>query len=180
MKQIAYLGVYDLNGAYAGGLLVCNQRGLPVDFRYVEPIKPTRLQELIYGAALRRYIMVEAIGAGLLKECAANYTVTFVDDEVFFELLERCKAPIVKVGKSSHEPLEEIGMWENMFGEGVVFQAKEGDAPIRLVFPEGDNGFIEGFMKDVSVLAETLDLLEPLERIKHAVEEIGKAHGEAK
>ena len=180
MKQIAYLGVYEHDGSYAGGLLVCNQRGLPIDFRYVEPIKPTKLQELIYGAALRRYIKVEAIGVGLLQSCAANYTATFVDDEIFFELSDRCKSPIVKVEKSKNDPLAEAGKWENLNGEGVVFQAKEGDNPISLHFADVDNGSIEKFMQDFSSLAETLDILEPLERVKRAIVEIGKSNGEVK
>jgi hypothetical protein len=177
MKQLAYLGVYELGGgAFAGGLLVCDNRGLPVDFRYVEPIKPTQLQRLIYGEALRRYVMVEAIGAGLLKDCEANYSVAFVDDELLFELLERCKAPIIKLVKSSRQPLDEMGKWENN-GHGIEFQAADGESPVSLSFPEGAIVAVDDFMKDLAGLSETLNILEPIERVKKAVVEVGKMNG---
>ncbi|HDS30020.1 MAG TPA: hypothetical protein ENN67_03155, partial [Firmicutes bacterium] len=46
---------------WTGGLLVTDERGLPLDFRYVEPIKPSKLQKLIYGDSLTRYLKLDAI-----------------------------------------------------------------------------------------------------------------------
>ena len=137
MKQVAYLGVYELDGGgFAGGLLVCDDRGLPVDFRYVEPIKPTKLQRLIYGAALRRYLLVEAIGGGLLKECNATYGLTFVEDDLLIELGGQCSSPMVCLERTELAPLKALGEWERVAGNGITYQASNSGAPVHLRFSD--------------------------------------------
>ena len=179
MKNIAYLGVYELdNGYFAGGLMVCDHRGLPVDFRYVEPIKPTKLQRLIYGGALRRYLMVEAIGAGLLKECNSNYELAFVDDALLLELSEHCRVPVVRIEHTNHHPLKARGDWVRVDGNGITFQALNSGAPVNLHYKEDDGKMVEGLMDELAAIGETLDIGEPLERVKKAVAEVGGGSGE--
>lgn len=174
MNNIAYIGVYELDdGGYAGGLLVCDHRGLPVDFRYVEPIKPTKLQRLIYGAALRRYLMVEAIGAGLLKECGTTYDVAFVDEDLLLELGKQCKAPIAKMERTDLAPLKALGEWKRVSGNGVTFQASSSGAPVQLHFVESDDKVIEKIVEQLASFGGTLDIAEPLERVRKAVAEVG-------
>ena len=181
MKQIAYLGVYELdNGCFAGGLLVCDHRGLPVDFRYVEPIKPTKLQRLIYGAALRRYLMVEAIGAGLLKECNSGYELAVVDDALLLELSEHCRAPVVRIEHTNRPPLKARGEWVRAEGNGITYQALNSGAPISLHYKEDDGKAIEDLMDELTAIGETLDIAEPLERVKKAVAEVGNGNAEHK
>ena len=172
MNNIAYIGVYELDGGYAGGLLVCDHRGLPVDFRYVEPIKPTKLQRLIYGAALRRYIMVEAIGAGLLKECAAKYDVAFVDEDLLLELSGQCKAPLAKMSRTDLAPLKAVGECQRVSGNGITYQASMSGAPVQLHFVDADDKAIKGVIEQLSSIGCTLDITEPLERVRKAVAEV--------
>ena len=174
MKHVAYLGVYEIDGGgYAGGFLVCDNRGLPMDFRYVEPIKPTKLQRLIYGAALRRYLMVEAIGAGLFKECGTTYELVFVDDDLLLELADQCKSPMVKLERTDLAPLKTLGDWERVDGNGITYQSSNSGAPVHLHFNGEDEKLIETLIKDLISLGKTLDIAEPLERVKKAVAEVG-------
>lgn len=173
MNNVAFIGVYELDSSgFAGGLLVCDKRGLPVDFRYVEPIKPTKLQRLIYGAALRRYLMVEAIGAGLLKECKTGYEIAFIDEELMFELNGQCKVPIAKLARTELAPLKEVGEWEKNGNNGITYQASSSGAPVQLDFGDLDSQAVEGILNDLSGLTETLDIAEPLERVRKAVAEV--------
>ncbi len=174
MNNVAYIGVYELNGSgFAGGLLVCDRRGLPVDFRYVEPIKPTKLQRLIYGAALKRYLMVEAIGAGLLKECRTGYDIAFVDDTLLLELKTQSKAPIAKLSRTELPPLKELGEWEKNGGNIFTYQTSNSGAPVQLEFCDMDNQTTSELLKQLAELSATLDIAEPLERVRKAVAEVG-------
>ena len=56
----------DDGGTYVGGLMVTDASGLPVDFRYTDPVTPTRLQRALYGAVLDRYLRSEVVLRTLL------------------------------------------------------------------------------------------------------------------
>jgi hypothetical protein len=52
---------------YLGGILVVDKKGIPLEFKYVEPIRPSRLQAVLYGNTIDRYIRVESVGIPLIE-----------------------------------------------------------------------------------------------------------------
>jgi hypothetical protein len=70
----------DEGGAYVGGLMVTDASGLPVDFRYTDPITPTRLQRALYGGVLDRYLRSEVVLRTLLDALETAPTLLVVDD----------------------------------------------------------------------------------------------------
>ena len=44
--KLAYFMAVKEGASYLGGLLVTDTSGIPLDFRYTEPITPTRLQSI--------------------------------------------------------------------------------------------------------------------------------------
>jgi hypothetical protein len=63
---IGYLGHYvSQDGAYYGGLLVTNLRGVPREFRHSEGVKPTKLQTMLYGESLEDSLGGDALGPAL-------------------------------------------------------------------------------------------------------------------
>lgn len=66
--MIGYLSVLKIEDKHIGGMLVVNDLGIPVEFKYSEPITPTKLQEIIYGSSLEYYLHTEIIARGLIQK----------------------------------------------------------------------------------------------------------------
>src|SRR5680860_334114 len=128
----------DDDGTYVGGLMVTDPGGLPVDFRYTDPITPTRLQRALYGAALDRYLRTEVVLRTLLEALDAPPTILLVEDpDLLDEPVEGC--PVALVAHSGLEPLGEVGATSAQGGGSFLLQASEGAHPVRVTLP-GDGG----------------------------------------
>ena len=66
--KLAYFVAMKEGASYLGGLLLTDVSGIPLDFRYTEPITPTRLQSVLSGKALEPHLTEEVIQRTLLKE----------------------------------------------------------------------------------------------------------------
>ena len=60
--------------------MVTDASGLPVDFRYTDPVTPTRLQRALYGNVLDRYLRAEVVLRTLLDALDAPPSLLLVDD----------------------------------------------------------------------------------------------------
>lgn len=67
------------NNAFYGGLLITNECGLPREFRHTEAVKPTRIQQILYGEALLESIGTDAIGPALLSQLVMKPTLLLID-----------------------------------------------------------------------------------------------------
>ncbi len=55
--MIAYFSLYKSDDEkYAGGLLIINENGIPVSFKYTEPVTPSEIQKIIYGDNIKKII----------------------------------------------------------------------------------------------------------------------------
>jgi hypothetical protein len=78
--MIGYLSVMNIDGKHLGGVLVINDLGIPVEFKYSEPVTPTKLQEIIYGNSLEYYLHAEIIAKGLVQRLENKPEVILVQD----------------------------------------------------------------------------------------------------
>ncbi|ANQ54327.1 MULTISPECIES: hypothetical protein [Thermosipho] len=78
--MIGYFSVKKINEKYLGGILVVDERGIPVEFKYTEPITPTPLQKIIYGSSLEEYLSVEIIGKNLVEKLENKPELILVND----------------------------------------------------------------------------------------------------
>ena len=51
-NNLGYVSVEGAEGQFRGASLVVDQRGIPMDFRYTDPIRPSRLERILYGLSL--------------------------------------------------------------------------------------------------------------------------------
>ena len=63
---LGYIVIDGEEGRFRGASLVVDLRGIPVDFRYTDPIRPTKLERILYGSALDVYLREELILQSLL------------------------------------------------------------------------------------------------------------------
>lgn len=77
---LGYLADYtSASGTYYGGILVVNDRGLPREFRHTDGVKPSRLQEALYGDSLFFCLGSDSLGPALYNVLRIKPAVLLVD-----------------------------------------------------------------------------------------------------
>jgi hypothetical protein len=71
--------VQDAEGAYAGGYLVLNAAGRPIEFHCTLPVKPSRAQQILFGPTLEPYLCGEQIGQALIQKAATKVAAVCTD-----------------------------------------------------------------------------------------------------
>lgn len=173
----------DAAGAYVGALMLTDAAGLPVDFRFTDPITPTRLQRALYGGVLDRHLRVDVVARTLVGALAERPSVLLVEDRSLLAPgVTEC--PVLMVSPSSAAPLGEVGAVQGA-GDSVLVQACDGLAPVRVTMPEGaDEARRAAAVALLVALGEAMDPLEPVDRVREALDliaagEVEGAEGEA-
>ena len=169
--RLAYFMATKEGPSYLGGLLVVDGSGIPVDFRYTEPITPTKLQSILYGKALEPHLKEEVIQRTLLKDLKGQPDLLVLPAaDLAAGLKGEAKCPVLGLQKSQEQPLPRVGESFRVNPRELLLQLTEGAAPIRVIFASG----VEAAAQEVAAqkLLEAgwqMDLLEPLERVTAAL-----------
>lgn len=154
------------DGMCVGGLMVTDDNGLPLDFRFTDPITPTRLQRALYGGALERYLKADVVAGTLLGSIEARPSVIFVEDEALLTLPE-AKCPVAVVDVTRIGSLGEVGTVKGENRDRVLLQAAEGVPPLRVTVGEGAE--VSAVTSALVALYTHMDALEPAERVRRAL-----------
>lgn len=68
-ERIGFLGIYGSahnNQGIRGGLMVTNERGVPLELRVTVPVKPGKIQRAVYGQSLEAHVVAELVSVPLL------------------------------------------------------------------------------------------------------------------
>ena len=176
----AYLVIRtEADGTYLGGVMVTDEHGLPVDFRYTDPITPTRLQRALYGGVLDRYLRTEVVMRTLLAALSERPSLLVVDDHRLLEEAGDGACPMVFLAGSHAAPLGAAGAREPDPTGGILLQASEGGHPIRVDLSAGSPEAAPRALDDLVRLGRGMDLLEPAERVRAALDLIAAGEDEA-
>ena len=169
-----------------GGYLLLNRLGRPLEFHCTAPIKPSRAQQILYGATLHPFLYGEQIGRTLVATAKAAPLAILTDREPVLVLREFVEVPVVFV-------LDKEGAAK--VGEGPVRETSEISEPPQIAYrvdpshPAGSQMTpfhlgrnrlaVPSWAADdrqvvaagLGELAESFDFLEPFERIREAIEE---------
>jgi hypothetical protein len=180
--KLGYLMVASpVPNVYVGGLMVTDARGLPVEFRYTEPIQPTKIQQVLYGQVLSGYIKREVILETLLKSTETKFKCLLVEDEQMQDFPAKGYR-IVRITTTKSAPLGEAGKSQEIAPNEILLQITAEGSPFRLFFPKAGTADSAGDSADdpVAVLLEagkSMDIGEPLKRIEKALEIICQEAG---
>lgn len=157
----------DEAGTYLGGLMVTDTSGLPVDFRFTDPITPTRLQRALYGRVLDRYLRSEVVLRTLMDALGQPPSLLLVDDpSLLDEPIDLC--PVAFLGRSKSDPIGDIGAQSGQGANSFLLQLSDPGHPMRVTLPAGaDYGSM--VTETLLALAERMDVLEPTERVRDAL-----------
>ncbi|MFN3692348.1 MAG: hypothetical protein ACK4R7_05610 [Fervidobacterium sp.] len=154
--MIGYLSVHTFDNKHIGGILIVNEYGIPVEFRYSEPISPTKLQQIIYGNSLEYYLHVEIIAKGLVQKLENKPEVILVQDPAL--LFDKNIILLNILPQSVSEKRED--------NEAII---NVNNVSLRITFMEGTK-IEESLLKIITEYASKIDILEPFERIEKALE----------
>ena len=172
--KLAYFMAVKEGASYLGGLLVTDTSGIPLDFRYTEPITPTRLQSILYGKSLEPYLKEEVIQKTLLKELKTPPDLFILSaTELAGGWTGDAKYPVLALQKSQEAPLAKVGDAFRAGPRDLLLQLAEGAAPLRVMFAAS----VDSVAQEQAVLklleaGYHMDLTEPLERVTAALQSL--------
>ncbi|MEI8377579.1 MAG: hypothetical protein WCF95_03485 [bacterium] len=175
-KKLAYLITKQIaSGGFLGAILICDTKGFPVEFRYTEPIIPTKIQKVLYGNNLEKYLKVDVILDSLLKVLSSNYDILIVSDDVLLEYKEAKN--ILKMSTTQNPILSKDDKIQKINNNECLIRIPLSEQPIRLLFQKDFNCEGEPFDGIVAALlemGESIDISEPLSRVQKSIDLICK------
>jgi len=143
----------EAGGGFLGAILLTDNRARPQYFALVEPVKPTKMQQLLYGSTLEEYIKVDVIAQKLWQGLPNPPDVLFVD------------APdLINTRRITHVPTAFIAK--------VPDSQTSSSSLSTLLYDVGDHKNDQTVVGEiVGALENTCNLLEPFGRIREALKE---------
>jgi len=170
MGILGYLTAAEVEPSlFIGAAMSTDSFGLPVEFRYTEPVRATTLQRILYGNALHRYLCREVIASTLLQAMETRPEVWIVQDEVLLEPLEAMRAPVVMLFTTEMAPMTDLGSTMPTGEDEMLVQLSLAGAPVRVRFGNKDAALQRQALEVLTAAARTMDVLEPLSRLQQAV-----------
>lgn len=170
MGILGYLTAAEVEPSlFIGAAMSTDSFGLPVEFRYTEPVRATPLQRILYGNALHRYLCREVIASTLLQAMETHPEVWIVQEEMLLEPLEAMRAPVVMLFPTEMAPMSDLGATLPAGEEEMLVQLSLAGAPLRVRFGNKDTALQHQAVQVLSAAARTMDVLEPLSRLQQAV-----------
>ncbi len=135
-----------------GGYLVVDSTGRPLEFHCTTPVKVSRAQQILYGATLPGHLHGRQIGASLLAEATTAPVAILTDSEALLHVRAHTTLPVGYVGSAGQPGAD----------EGSVSVGG-----LQVCLPGASMAVVES----LEGLAGAVDLREPFERIRAAIEE---------
>ncbi len=143
-----------LHGLF-GGYLVVDAVGRPLEFHCTAPVKVSRAQQILYGSTLHSHLHGQQIGSALLAESKASPAIVLTDHDAMLHVRPHTKLPVALV-----RPFD---------GESFAAGFAVGESHVTTHAGDPSN---EAAIRDwLATLAQAVDLREPFERIRAAIEE---------
>lgn len=172
--NIGYLGFLSSgSNTYLGGLMVCDAKGFPVEFRYSEPITPTRVQQVLYGNVLDKYIKIDVIAENLIKSVTTSFNVMIVQEEQTLEHKFTSGFVVIRLSPTKSPSLNTQGENIKIKDKEYLLQASTNSNPIRVQFASSyklEETEIKSTLETLSKVGLTMDVDEPLSRVYRALE----------
>jgi len=177
--KVGYITSYILtDDSYLGGLMITDSYGIPLEFKYTEPIRPTKIQKILYGQALEKYIKKEVIFLNLLSNVTEKPDLLITQEEVMLELVGSLNYPVVSLEETSLAPLVEVGVVQDINKKEFVLQVSPSGSPIRVTLMDANQESKIKVQTMILELEESMNLIEPLARVEGALKAICQENGE--
>src|SRR3569833_1144184 len=99
---------------FMGGAMVTDAHALPLEFRYTEPVRATKLQRVLYGDVLEKYIQCDVIAGSVVGRLEQKPDLLIVSDANLLPALDNGKFKVVMISPTRPNPLKEYGAQQDV------------------------------------------------------------------
>lgn len=176
MANLAYLGTKSTGDATIGGILVVDELALPAEFKHTEPVAPKGLTALLHGRKLDLHVKLNVIALPLLSAVASPVTAVVCDESLLLKLQPKAKHPLIMLAETAGQPESEIGALEEIGDSRWLAIVSATSSPVTITLAPGQDGKVKKIVDLLIEIAESVSVLEPMERLGKALEYVTK-HG---
>jgi hypothetical protein len=157
---------------HMGGVLITNQVGIPLEFKYTEPVVATKLHKILYGSVLDKYLHETVIRDRLGAEIRMlpEYFIVPYDEKEFIGSIRNRE--MVAIQKYNVPPGEFSGPFNRIRDREAVIELVEESMLLRLAFSTSDETVQHNIAAWLQEISLTMNLLEPMDRITSALKSI--------
>ncbi|MFM8893737.1 MAG: hypothetical protein ACKOTB_19385 [Planctomycetia bacterium] len=150
-----------------GGYLLVDPLGRPLEFHCTAPVKVSRAQQILFGSTLKPQLHGQQIGGTLLAEGTIQPQVVLTDLEPMMHVRGHTSLPVALVrGAPGRETMADSMVSAAATGAGSFAVGKATVSP-----HVHDAVRASELVEMLGELATAVDLCEPFERIRAAIEE---------
>ncbi len=179
---LGFLTVVDQPGqGLVGGYLLLNAHARPLEFHCTVPLRANRAQEVLYGPTLQPYLYGEQIGSTLVKTSDLRPLAVFTDCQPALAAADHILSPLWLVLRPMDDVTKDEGIATESSDAASARRIDSGHAaPAGMALSRCGRNCLARPVASASAaapeerlleLAATLDLFEPFERIRAAIQE---------
>ncbi len=167
-RQVGYFCHLSLDKKHLGAIMVTNQVGVPLEFKYTEPVTTTKLHKVLYGSSLDRYLHETVIRERLSREVRSepDYFLTSYEEKDFLGSLAGREMMAVQVFPLAQR--ESSGPFTRVRDNEAIVEMDDGTV-LRLAFSTTDDVIQRNMVTWLQEIARSMDILEPMERVVSAL-----------
>ena len=171
-NQVGYFRHLQIDERHMGAILVTNQIGVPLEFKYTEPVTATRLHRILYGSVLEKYLHETVIRDRLGREVRTSpvYYIASYDEKDFLgQIADR---EMMAIQRYSAPPGEISGPFNRIREREAIVELEDDRIFLRLAFSTADETVQHTMAAWLQEISRTMEILEPLDRITSALTSI--------
>jgi len=167
--QVGYFCHLKLDEKHMGAILITNEIGVPLEFKYTEPVTATRLHKILYGSVLDKYLHETVIRDRLGREVRStpDFFITSYDEKEFLGSISNRE--MVAVQKFNLPPGDLTGSFSRIREREAIVELEDEHVFLRLAFSTPNESVQHNIAAWLQEIARTMDVLEPLDRIVSAL-----------
>lgn len=165
VTRLAYLDFCKFDPDYIrAGVLVTNETSDPIEFRCTNPVRPTRLQQLLWGGRLKGHLFCQVFGKPLIDSLTPPPDLVLTRTRQLLDLRALLGLPVACISDKPEQNSHPL----------------PGPHTVHLCTAPGYAGDAELALPTLSVIAGVISPLEPFTRVVNALQDVQKDETRAK
>jgi len=157
---------------FMGAVLVTDSHGVPVEFKFTEPIVPSKTQRMVYGRVLERFLREDVIRNRLFGEVTQAPSLFVLPPDEFEGYQGGGSPEVVALRRESGTRLKAPGLLSRVSDREILVQFAAGEDAARISFGRMDRRLQEKIVQFLFHLSRSMDVLEPMERLDMALQNL--------
>lgn len=171
--QVGYIIAQpNSESVYVGAVLITDPYGMPLEFRHTEPITATKIQRILYGDVLEKYILCDVIAITLFEKLERKPDIVIVVDNRILSALDVKSTRAVELIETRVAPLKDFGDRHVTAPGEFLLQLSDTGSPVRVKSSNSkgaDDARLDEIAEILQTIGRTMDVFEPIARVQAAL-----------